>query len=268
MCPVQTFAEGCGYSQGTVLSRQVDSTGTDDRPLLSVHHQNNSVKHKQIIQTSYIQLYTPLELFYPNNCWNVWACAMHMAMRIKLVYLLATAFSASRNSMYLSSSSKLHLLAKISRYCLFQRMSTKILYSSGNIHKITFNRHTESPHWWFPKISIVINYTIKALFHNSNTNFNFRIMRLYNIYINYMERWLAFLTGRYNKWNRNVSTHKQENKRKFTYAVRLEQLCEGLSFSSEFATKHSLQSSVSCLHLDQSWIWKSRESHGILLSEV
>ncbi len=44
-CAVHTFAEGCGYSQGTVLSRQVDSTGADDRPLLSVHHQNNPNKH-------------------------------------------------------------------------------------------------------------------------------------------------------------------------------------------------------------------------------
>lgn len=49
------------------------------------------------------------------------------------IYLLATAFRASRNSMYLSSSSKLHLLVRISRYCLFQRMSIRILYSSGSI---------------------------------------------------------------------------------------------------------------------------------------
>lgn len=54
---------------------------------------------------------------------------------VSLCNLLATACSASRKSMYRSSSSKLHLLAKISRYCLFHRMSTRILYSSGKIIK-------------------------------------------------------------------------------------------------------------------------------------
>lgn len=41
---MHTFAEGCGYSQGTVLSRQVDGTGAEDRPFLSVRHQNNPKK--------------------------------------------------------------------------------------------------------------------------------------------------------------------------------------------------------------------------------
>lgn len=40
-CSVRTFAEGCGYSQSTVLSRQVARISADDRSLFSVCHQHN-----------------------------------------------------------------------------------------------------------------------------------------------------------------------------------------------------------------------------------
>lgn len=128
---MNTFAEGWGDSQCRVLRRQVDGTGADDWSLLPVHHQGDPNTHTTtdfvyIHYTSkYIYYYDLLSFSTHNvNCnFGKYHC--------KSVHLLATVFNASKNSMYLSSSSKLHLLAKMSRYCLFHRISTRILYSSA-----------------------------------------------------------------------------------------------------------------------------------------
>lgn len=74
-CAVHTFAEGCGYSQGRVLSRHVDSTGADDGPLLSVHHQNNPNKHTQ-------------EMFLSFTLWFILLIQDYCAWRKQIMFFL------------------------------------------------------------------------------------------------------------------------------------------------------------------------------------
>lgn len=103
-CPMHTFAEGCGYPQSTVLSRQVDSTGADDGSLLSVHHQNNPDTQRQITHfilssswKNFSIIYfmitkTKLQTKYQNNC-------LHTHNHTSQVFFNSHAFETSRKQM-------------------------------------------------------------------------------------------------------------------------------------------------------------------------